>query len=351
MIVVLPLLSAGQVTVSVQFPPGGMIQKEQLWNVVLMNNNKEALDVILTLDIQDAVTGQSVLSAATRNFYLNKGVKMFSFRDAQPIQYNYLTTELMAIGSFIPLGSYVACYRVIENSYEKGSPVADECVRLNITPLSPPLLNTPADKSIVESNYPQFSWFPPSPYEMFNSLSYEIAVVEVLNGQSSTEAILYNVPLYTNSNIKNPFENYPTSFSSLQPGKTYAWQVTARNGTNYAAQTEVWSFTIKAAETFKKEITNTAYIALRSKHEPAGISYINGKTLFLKYYSFDKDHEAAVRFFANDGKLVKEIKKNIVYGDNLFQIQITNEFKGNSSYSVEITDIQSNIHYAKFHIQ
>ena len=185
MAAVIPLLVEGQVTVSVQLPPAGMIQKDQLWNLVLVNNGNETLEISVSLNLQDAVTGQTVLSAGSRSFTIGKGVKMLNPLDVQPVQYNYLAAEFTS--NYIPLGSYVACYRILKNIVEGAKPIADECVRLNINPLSPPLLNTPFDKSVVQTVYPQFSWLPPSPAEMFSNLNYDIAVTEVLQGQSPAD--------------------------------------------------------------------------------------------------------------------------------------------------------------------
>jgi hypothetical protein len=344
----LPFLSKGQVTVSVQLPPAGMIQKDQLWNLVVINNNSEVNETTITLDLQDAVTGQTVLSAGSRSFVLGKGIKVISARDVQPVQYNYLTSELT--GVYIPLGSYVACYRVARKGIKGPEPLGDECVRLNINPLSPPLLNTPFDKTVLQTTYPQFSWLPPSPADMFSNLNYDLAVAEVLPGQSAAEAILYNTPVYTNHNLKIPYENYPSTFSKLKEGRQYAWQVTARNGFNYAAQTEVWSFVIQPPDTVKTNISGSGYILLKNNNN-SGVSYISNNELLIKYYSFDTEHEAIVRFHTADGKLVQEMKQKILYGDNFLQFKLSNQFNKGSVYSIEITDQQRNKYITQFSIR
>jgi hypothetical protein len=213
---------------------------------------------------------------------------MIGSRDIQPVQYNYLAAELTS--GFIPLGSYVACYRVSRVGPKGPEPMADECVRININPLSPPLLNTPADKSILPTIYPQFSWLPPTPAEMFSNLNYDIAIAEVLPGQSPAEAILNNV---------------------LSGG----------------------------------------YIVLHDKQEVSGISYIAKGELLVKYYSFDSDQETVVRFLTADGRLIREEKQKIIYGDNFLRFKLNNEFKKGAVYVIEITDQQKNIYNAKFSIQ
>lgn len=345
----LPLLMAAQVTVNVQLPPAGILQKDQLWNMVVVNNGNNMIETTISIDLRDAVTGQTVLSGGSRSFTLGKGVKVIGIRDVQPVLYNYQASEFT--GRFIPLGAYVACYRVFRNdSGEEPEPLADECVQVNINPLSPPLLATPADKAVLPTVYPAFSWLPPSPVEMFSSLNYEIAVVEVFPGQSPAEAVLSNPPVYTGHNLKTPYHVYPSGFSKLREGQQYAWQVTARNELNYAAQTEAWSFTIHPGDSIKKVLSNTFYILLRGRDQ-SGINYPGDKNLYVKYYSFDKAHETIVRFYAADNTLVSEVKQAIAYGDNFLRFALGKQFRTGEVYSMQLTDQQHTIHSVRFSIK
>ncbi len=345
----LTISSGAQVTVNVQLPAAGMIQKDQLWNLVIASNNSNIIEAAISLDIQDAITGQTILSAVSRNFMLGKGIKVINVKDVEPVQYNYLAADLT--GMYIPLGTYVACYRVVKNSVKGPEPLGDECVKINISPLSPPLLNTPADRTVLETNYPLFSWLPPAPVDMFNGLNYDLLIAEILPGQSPAEAILYNTPVYTNHNLRIAYQNYPSSFSRLKEGQQYAWQVTARNGLNYSAQTEVWSFSIKSADSVNVLVSSAGYIVLKNNQEPSGISYINNDELLVKYYSFDKDHQAQVRFLSADGKQMRKAKQKIIYGNNFLRFKLNNEFKKEKVYIVEITDQQKNTYSARFGIQ
>lgn len=346
----LPLLSVkAQVTISVQLPPGGMVQKDQLWNLVIVNNSAYIPDAIITLDVQDAVTGQTVLSAAGRNFAMGKGVKVLNIRDVQPLQYNFLASELS--GSFIPLGTYIACYRLYINDAKGPQPLGDECVRMNIAPLSPPLLNTPANGAVLEQGYPQFTWLPPGPADMFSNLNYDLLVTEINTGQSPQEAILYNLPIYSGNNLRQAYQVYPASFSNLKEGKQYAWQVIARNGLNYSAQTEVWSFTIKPKDSVRTEIVSNSYIELKDSREVSGISAVKGDELLIKYYSYDGDYSSTIRLLSADGKLLKEVKQKIVYGNNFFRIKLGNDFTQEKVYTIELIDQKQNRHNGRFSIK
>ncbi len=344
----LPFAIQAQITLSVVLPPAGMVQKDQLWNLALVNNYNSTMDVSIYFTLQDAVSGQSVLTAGTRSLSLGKGLKLIQLRDVQPVQYNYAAAGYS--GSFLPLGAYLACYTIKRIHGEGAEAIATECVRLTISPLSPPLLNTPADRSVITDPYPPFTWLPPTPLDMFDNLQYDISVAEQLPGQSPAEAILYNTPQYISGRLRLPYGNYPSSYSKLGAGKTYAWQVTARNGASYAAVTEAWTFTV-AADSAKTAPVAASYIQLKSSQEKAGISYITGKDLNIKYYSFDPERTATIRILAMDQTMIREEKRPLAYGDNFFSLRLDNRFHKGKVYLINITDLRNNIYTATFGIQ
>ena len=265
----LPLLVNAQLTLNAQLPPAGFIQKDQLWNLIIVNNKDDIFDVSILLNLQDAATGQVVLSATTGNILIGKAVKVITSKDLQPVLYNYNVADMS--GNYLPMGAYIACYQAISNTSKDG-PLAQECIHFNIDPLSPPLLNTPADKSEIVSPYPQFSWMPPTPFDMFSSLSYDLLITEVLEGQSATEAIQYNTPIYSKGNISQPYESYASSYTKLETGKVYAWQVVAKNGLSYTSKTEVWTFTIKK-DSIERIISLAPFIKLSKFYNEISIAH------------------------------------------------------------------------------
>lgn len=328
----LPLLLKAQLVLNVQLPAAGFVQKEQLWNLVLVNNKADILDVSIQMDLQDAATGQVVLSASTGNLLAGKGVKNIAAKDLQPILYNFNFPYLP--GNYLPMGSYIACYQVISNVSKEG-PLAQECVRFNIDPLSPPLLSSPADKGTIESPYPQFSWMPPTPYDMFTDLSYDLLVTEVTEGQSPAEAIQYNTPVYSKSNIAQPYESYASSFKKLDTGKIYAWQVIAKNGLSYSAKTEIWTFRLKESKTV---LTNKSdsYLEMNNSSSSAKLYSFSGRQLKISYYSFEKEHTDTIRIFSQTNQLIQQITRTMVYGNNFFTLNIGPGLNANEIYTIEI---------------
>jgi hypothetical protein len=80
---------------------------------------------------------------------------------------------------------------------------------------------------------------------MFSNLSYKLIVAEVNPGQTPSEALSRNAPLLVQVGIRDVAMTYPSTYSALQPGKTYAWQVVAQNDNTYASATDAWSFSLK----------------------------------------------------------------------------------------------------------
>ncbi len=315
-LLILPFLVKSQVNVNVQMPPAGLVQKEQLWNLVLVNNG-DAMDITLQLNLQDAVTGQVVLTATTGNMIVSKGAKMIKAGNIQPISYTYNLTDFSR--NYIPMGSYIACYQVINAVARKEVPVAEECIKFAVDPLSPPLLTSPADKGTVTAPYPQFTWMPPTPFDMFTSLNYDLLVTEVLEGQSATEAIQYNTPVYTKSNLTQPYEAYASSFTKLDTGKIYAWQVVAKNGLNYAAKTDVWTFKLVPPSWVQQIIEQTPYIKMKRDNPEKGIAP-NG-VLKLSYTNETADTAVAVQVKEINGQSKGEVvfDMKINRGENLLQ--------------------------------
>ncbi|HWJ28851.1 MAG TPA: hypothetical protein VNS32_20065 [Flavisolibacter sp.] len=344
-----PLWLKAQVTINVQLPPSGLVQRDQLWNLILVNNGNEILDVTLSMFLQQTGDGQTVLSATTGRLQLPKGVKVISARDLQPVQYNYGNGSSST--EYLPVGSFTACYRVSKIGSEAIPVIADNCVGITIQPLSPPLLNQPLDTSKISSPYPLLSWIPPTPAEMYSDLNYELTVVEIKDGQNPVEAISHNTAFYMTSYLKVLYQNYPSFAPELQAGKHYAWQIKAYNGNRYSAASEVWSFYLTDSTKEKLTTENVSYILLENNNESSGIHVLNHPSLYLKYYCYDKAYDAQIQFLDAKGKIVDQKKQYISYGDNFLHFELSRSFKKNEVYTVRLINIHQQYTQAQFSIQ
>ena len=341
----LGLKAGAQLTINVQLPPAGLVQRDQLWNVVAVNNTNATIDGALTLSLQETATGRTVLSANSGNVMLPRGVKVLTPQDVQPVQYNYLSSGIGA--GYLPIGNYTACYRLSRVSGDVIETIAEECVPLRISPLSPPLLNTPADTSELPTRYPQFSWIPPTPVEMFLDLNYRISVAEVLPGQTPAQALLGNVPVYATDHLSSLSASYPSSYTQLTPGKRYAWQVQAFNGSEAVANTEVWSFRVRNDSASQVLPPTQAYIKL-TESDGDEVNILTSRELLVTYYSYDRPFNATVRFFDDSGQEVQVVQQALNYGDNYIQFHLGSAFRRGKVYSLLLTDRRGNNHKLSF---
>jgi len=263
-LVLLSFHATAQVSMTVQLPPTGVMQKAQLWNIMLVSASTSSIRVHLQLRVTDAQTNQPILTGVSRSITLTKGAKQLKTGDVSPVTYEYLApTADRSPNGLLTAGNYLACYSVIQESGDASNLVAEDCLPFAVEPVAPPLLNTPANESLVEGSLPQFGWIPPAPLTIFSDLNYDLTVVEVRNGQSAAEAMQQNIPIYHAVRNKNQYLNYPVSALALDTARKYAWTVVANNGTQFAAQTEVWTFRIKGVTNTTTTPVEYAYVQLK----------------------------------------------------------------------------------------
>jgi hypothetical protein len=329
LLILLSLQAGAQVSMTVQLPPTGVLQKAQLWNVLLVSASSAPILVNIELRVSDARTGQPVLTGISRSIPLNKGAKQIQAGDVTPVIYEYLSPagDRNANG-MLTAGTYLACYSVMQQNGEVSILLAEDCLPFAVEPVSPPLLNTPADQSTEETNLPQFSWLPPAPLNIFTDLNYDMLMVELRAGQSAAEAIQQNIPVFRSMHNKNLFVNYPVSGMALDTAKRYAWTITANNGNQFAAQTDVWTFRIKGVAPVTIPAVEEAYIQLRKELDGTVISCSG--TLQFEYSNDAGDTTVQYELIALDAQ--NEIAQSDVLklkpGVNMVQLPLTGLNKG-----------------------
>ncbi|HVM87942.1 MAG TPA: hypothetical protein VMT76_07115 [Puia sp.] len=344
-----------QLSMSVHEPPSGLVQKNQLWNITLIWSSHTTINVRISLSLLDAKENQPVMRAITRTFLLVNGINQLKASDVEPVDYNYLSPafDLSSMPqSLLPVGSYRACYTVYsDDKNSDGGLLSENCFNFQVDPLSPPQLNLPADSSTLETPYPQFNWLPPTPIILFNDLNYDLLVTEVQQGQTASEAIQENLPIYSAFRITSPFNNYPSSNKSLDTGRLYAWKIIAKNGDALIAQSEVWTFRIASKDSVlvTPPVTGT-YLELKNEGSPVNAALITGRMLGVKFYSYDSTHDGTIRFTDSKGKVAKEIKRTIQYGNNFLVIDLGNSFTPDEIYSIQIEDLQHSLYKGSFRI-
>lgn len=288
-VLVVAIASRAQISMTLQVPPTGVLVKNQLWNMLLVNTSNYPILVRVSLVLLDQKTNQPVLTAATMPVLLNKGARQLQAKDLGPIQYTYTSPAFNADqdpNGLLPVGTYQACYTVVGQE-KTALPMAENCIQLNVDPLSPPLLNTPADEGKIYTFYPQFTWLPPTPKGIFNDLSYDLILVEVQSGQGKADAIQQNIPIYSAGFVKNLYMNYPSSYRALDTSHLYAWRIVALNNGLPTAMSDIWTFRVIVPDkpTLKKQ--GDVYLDLKRDLSPSVAS--SGPTLEVTYENLSAD--------------------------------------------------------------
>ncbi len=334
----------GQVSIQPVLPLSGMLQKTALWNVVLINGTSGALDCRLTLSLRDRSNGLEVLTGTSGVFQLPVGAKQVNSAQMIPVQYNLLSSSFSSrTDDFIPIGSYLACYRLTAGK----DIAAEECGSFDVEPISPPMLINPADSSHLQISPSQFSWVPPAPLNLFSRLQYDMIITEILPGQKAEEAIEQNPPFYTESNLNINNLSYTGSANSFEKEKWYAWQVVARDEFNYAGKSEVWVFRVSEN---KAAIEPLAGIYLLMNSGGSTSYTITGNRLYLKYISDQPEFDARISFTDEKDRTVMTMPKRIIQGENYFDIPLSATFKIQKLYHVVVTDGKKHIQKLTFSI-
>jgi hypothetical protein len=348
--VLLVIVGNAQVSISVQEPPAGIVQKNQLWNLALIYSGSSPLNVVIGLTLVDMADNQPALTVFSRPLTLTRGVKQLKAADVEPANYEYASPAFSRLAdALLPVGNYQACYNVyITGGKTDKEVIAENCIALEIQPLMPPQLALPADSASVQQPYPQFAWLPPAPVTLFNDLNYDLLVTEVRADQSPGTAIQENIPIYNARRLTTPVNSYPASDKSLDTGKVYAWRVIAKNGETFAAQSEVWTFKIIQEKPDVLTPVNGVYLELKKEGQVANTAVIPDNILGIRYYSYDQSREGVIRFMNDKGEVIKEVKRTIKYGNNFLAFKLDRSFEKDSIYTIEITDLGMSRYHTTF---
>jgi hypothetical protein len=337
------LCCSAQVVVSLQLPPSGILQKNQLWNMLVVNGAGEKFNMVVELNVFDSRNGNRVFSATSRLIEVSSGAKQMRMNDLMPIQYQYINSLYQmdaGMNGLLPVGLFKFCYNFFRINEKGKLPLSEECREMEIAPLSPPQLMMPQDSAVLEALYPQFSWTPPTPANSFKGLHYELRVVELQKDQNSTDAIQKNIPFAERGNLKEPFFAYPSSLPAFDTSVLYGWQITATDLNGYAAKSEVWTFSLSKRTLNKLKVTNS-YVWLQRGEDPA-LFISNGRVKF-SYNNLISQRTASyqlVNVSGNTQQVVRSGKVSLSDGQNFIDLNLEDKkfWKENELYRFELVN-------------
>jgi len=312
-----------QISMTLQVPPFGVMVKNQLWNMLLVNAG-QTTTVRISMTMLDEKMNQLVLTAVSPPLVLTRGARQVQAKDLGPIDYTYNGPAIADRNpnGLLPVGNYQVCYSL--GTGIKTQQALETCILLSVDPLSPPLLNTPADEAQVYTSSPQFTWLPPTPAGIFGDLSYDLVLVEVLSGQGKADAIEQNIPVYSGGLIRDLYLNYASSYTALDTGRLYAWRIVAMNNGLPAAMSDIWTFKVVRAPLPGIHTTENPYLTLRRGLDPSIAA--GTPTLQVNYDNAPADTSAHYTITSlNDrgNPIVQQGQLSLSRGQNLLQVVLS----------------------------
>ncbi len=324
-------LNLGFCQISIQpiVPTVGLIQKEQLWNLLVVNSTTSALEAKVELVLRDRRNGNDVMVATTSDINIPLGSRQLNVNTVGVVEYNYFNTNTnFNVNGFLPIGSYTACYNILTGE-GRNQLAATECIQFDVEPLSPPMLTFPADSNVLDIDPKQFSWLPPNPPNLFTDLTYDVLVAEVLDGQQPEEAIQNNLPVIFESGVRFNLYTRSTLFNTLEPEKWYAWQVIARDRDQFAGKSETWVFSYNISWPLSSPVKSTPFVLLKRDNPEQAIAP-DGYLKFA-YHNRLNDSTAIVIIdemgSVNSKRTSKQFTVSLRRGDNQIQYLLTKVMK------------------------
>lgn len=254
-----------------------------LFNVTIMNDGVQR-----SLQVKLTTTGQNtgLWGTATKNLSNTQPNAVVRFNSKEFDKYTVNTTRRGELEEAVKSGKLPTdVYEYKIEVFESGVKVT-ETVGRNIidNPVARPELIGPGaplnmQPDAIATNLPFFQWFS-------QASSHTISVYPVFPNQKTKEEITLNRPVWTQTDVAGKNILYPASAEIMQPGTTYAWQVTgiihSANG-NEQLFSDVYWFTYT-----KSELQNIAYS--RVVIEPEISSVPTGGRKEFKLYGIDENN-------------------------------------------------------------
>ena len=231
-----------QVTISFMQPPPNQWKFEDMWNVLITNATGEIQTVKLYGTLDEASQGR-IAEGTSANFSLGPNYSgPLNTSWLKPVNQKYVDSkyeDIVRKTGTMPDGIYHICIYVKDT---KDIVLSQDCIDQPIKNLTPPELTYPGEGTTVKEAQPVFQWMPPMPTPSGEIITYDLKIVELLDGQVAIEAMQANPSFFIQKGVRAPFFQYPLSARPFVAKKSYAWQVTAAGHNYEIGKSQVWSY-------------------------------------------------------------------------------------------------------------
>jgi hypothetical protein len=232
---------------------------------------------IVKLVITGIKSGQ-VVEAKSKEFKIpaNGSVTLYGndkLLDAKSITFQGNVLSKVQASNRIPDDHYDICCDVIELPSERT--IANNCAAFDIRSASPPMLISPPDGEVVMTKYPFFQWMPSRTTNKIEA-RYTVTVRPLRDFQTPEQSLASGtVKIFDKADLTIPNAQMTSEALELEDGKTYVWQVQARDRARHPlgendGKSEVFKFTYMTPESMhsqqaKKDSLGTAVDTVKTK--------------------------------------------------------------------------------------
>ncbi len=340
------------------------------WKLIVRNNTKTSVRAYLEGTVSEAKKGL-IYHTRTSAREFAPGTETIStayYPGLKPftnLKDDGTLTEPAVRTNGFPAGDYEICISAYSEADAKE--IGRICYSFSWDLYSSLILISPPDADSVRERFPFFSWFALSP-KTAGSVSYKLSLYEMQNKQSPVAAVQANPPYYQ-STVETRLIQYPMSAKNLNPGKRYAWKVSALVNKKSVAESEVWSFVyvpeVISDSTKKKDSTvvqrnppipGIAYsetlsdVEYRSRHVLASC---RAGLLHVLYRHQSTTPSAAVRVLSVDGSVLFVKKLQVSYGSNYFSLPLQQWTKNLKPgvYELQCIDLNGSVQKLRFRFE
>lgn len=372
-------------------PPFGCNSFYELYTGTVQNFSKNTFKTYMYVEINYTATSMQTIRLAdvllrgnpsadfTPGITIVNGVNVDVIFPNRRIRFNDKSLEeQISRTKCLPAGQYEVCLTLYE---EKGGDInnptgpflTQTCYERSKEYLNNLFLVSPFDNTELQQRIPLFTWTPVLPYQVNGR--YELKLVEVLDHQSSYDALVSNPLFYYKTDILNNIHQYDLSSRLLDSCKNYAWQVIyslkSRFGDNQFKKapaefqhSEIWTFTTPCSQTnssLKESFSylNPVYYRLLTKEEGTYhivnseylrfvIDYNYKSTNSVKYQIKDEkdniivDNEQVYR--EEQANQYPALPVNKLYGDRKYILKLPSTIQLNTNYTITILGLKDKLH-------
>ena len=226
-----------------------------------------------TVDVEFEISGKngSLVKGVFKQLVCPRGSTSYKGSLGQEFSFsNQALNSGINLTKRLNAGEYQLCYLVLKVGTREE--LANPCFDIQVLSMSPPLLIFPSNNGIVNTLNPNLIWQGPLiAGGRSTDFRYDLKISEMLENQEPFDALNQNFAIYKAEGLSLVQLLYPFQASKLSNGKSYAWQIVAKNNSGYTAETEIWKFTVQL-DTFKApDVVFFEGFLIPTKNENEGI--------------------------------------------------------------------------------